>query len=169
MGWLNNPANPKYPANRRAVPRDTYEDARDPQDWPYPEKVMGWAGHPVEILESPGTLVAGLPPGLVERRRDDRPGQPRAVKPPVDQFCTSSNNCVPGAKYTPNAPEVLGEPAGPCAHKNASGQYDLKCWCARAEHLEVGLQPQLRQRAAPLRARATPTRTTAPHTRRTAG
>ena len=25
-------------------------------------------------------------------------------------------------------PDVIGEPAGPCAHRNSAGQYDLKCW-----------------------------------------
>ncbi|SCF43356.1 hypothetical protein GA0070564_10997 [Micromonospora mirobrigensis] len=128
VGWANNPVNPKYPANRTAFLDVSYEDAAHPQDWPYPEKVMGWAGHPVEILESPGTLVAGYRAawwngdgtvGLQNRSR---------VKPPVTQFCDTTNNCVPGGKYVPNDPSVAGEPAGPCAHKNSLGNYDLKCW-----------------------------------------
>lgn len=123
VGWLNNPVNPKYPANRTAFLDITYADAADPEFWPYPEKVMGWAGHPVEVLEAPGTLVAGFRAAWwndVASRT--------AVKPPVTKFCDSTNSCVPGAKYTPNDPEVVGAPAGPCAHKNAAGQYDLKCW-----------------------------------------
>ncbi|MFC7490607.1 MULTISPECIES: hypothetical protein [unclassified Knoellia] len=132
VGWLNNPANPKYPANRQPFLEYTYEDARNPQQWPYPEKVMGWAGHPVEILESPGTLVAGYRSAWWNGDETSGPANRAAVKPPVTQFCTSANNCVPGAKYTPNAPEVLGEPAGPCAHKNSAGQYDLKCWAHSA-------------------------------------
>src|SRR6185312_17136322 len=59
LGWGNNPINPNYLPNRRAFLDATYEDARHPQDWPYPEKIMGWAGHPVEVLEAPDTLVSG--------------------------------------------------------------------------------------------------------------
>ena len=128
VGWLNNPVNPKYPANRAPFLEYTYEDARNPQQWPYPEKVMGWAGHPVEILESPGTLVAGYRAAWWNGDATTGPANRAAVKPPVTQFCTSANDCEPGAKYTPNDPDVAGEPAGPCAHRNAAGQYDLKCW-----------------------------------------
>lgn len=128
LGWLNNPVNPRYPANRAPFLDLTYADAAHPQDWPYPEKVMGWAGHPVELLESPGTFVAGYRPAWWNGDTTTAPQNRARVKPPVNQFCDSTNSCVPGGKFTPNAPEVLGEPAGPCAHKNASGQYDLKCW-----------------------------------------
>ncbi|WP_380168343.1 hypothetical protein [Jannaschia sp. R86511] len=128
VGWLNNPVNPKYPANRAPFLEFSYEDARNPQRWPYPEKVMGWAGHPVEILESPGTLVSGFRPAWWNGDEITGPANRAAVKPPVSQFCDSSNDCVPGAKYTPNSPEVIGEPAGPCAHENSAGLYDLKCW-----------------------------------------
>nr|AAT09807.1 NocE [Nocardia uniformis subsp. tsuyamanensis] len=123
VGWLNNPANPRYPANRTPFLDVSYEDAAHPQDWPYPEKVMGWAGHPIELIETPGNLVAGYRAAwwLTEADR-------WAVKPPVTQFCDSGNNCEPGAQHTPNDPEVIGEPAGPCAHRNASGRFDLKCW-----------------------------------------
>lgn len=128
VGWLNNPANPHYPANRSSFLDVTYADAAHPQDWPYPEKVLGWAGHPVELLEAPGTLVSGFRAAWWNGDAISGPANRAAVKPPVNQFCDASNNCVPGAKNTPNAPDVVGEPAGPCAHKNASGQYDLKCW-----------------------------------------
>ncbi|NLT54418.1 MAG: SGNH/GDSL hydrolase family protein [Actinomycetales bacterium] len=46
------------------------------------------------------------------------------------------------AYVQPNAEGVKGDPPGPCRHKNAAGQYDLKCWynahaefngCARGE------------------------------------
>jgi hypothetical protein len=101
----------------------TYDDARTPQKWPYPEKIMGWAGHPVEINETPTTIVhafnyAGWP--TVEARR--------AVKPPANLFCDSSNNCDPAASVKPTEPGLEGEPAGPCLHKNANNQYDLRCW-----------------------------------------
>lgn len=132
VGWLNNPVNPRYPANRASFLDVSYTDAAHPQDWPYPEKVLGWAGHPVEVLESPGVLVSGFRAAWWNGDAVTGPANRYNVKPPVNQFCDATNSCVPGAKYTPNAPDVIGEPAGPCAHKDASGAYDLKCWYNRA-------------------------------------
>ncbi|OLZ60357.1 hypothetical protein BS330_08525 [Amycolatopsis keratiniphila subsp. nogabecina] len=128
VGWLNNPVNPRYPANRLPFLEFTYEDASHPQDWPYPEKVMGWAGHPIESLESPGKFVHGYRAAYWNGGDTAGPVNRQKVKPPVTQFCDTSNNCEPGSKHTPNDPDVIGEPAGPCAHKNTSGLFDLRCW-----------------------------------------
>jgi hypothetical protein len=47
VGWLNNPANPQYPADRHPFIRGTnYDDASHPADWSYVEKVMGWIEQP---------------------------------------------------------------------------------------------------------------------------
>ncbi|MFB9627395.1 hypothetical protein [Nonomuraea helvata] len=127
LGWLNNPVNPRYPADRPPFMETSYADAAHPQHWPYPEKVLGFAGHPIELIESPGTLVYSHLYAwwnANEYRYN--------VKPPVVQFCAASNDCYPGESHTPNDPEVIGEPAGPCAHKNTLGQYDLKCWWHQA-------------------------------------
>ncbi|WP_219463314.1 golvesin C-terminal-like domain-containing protein [Nonomuraea rhizosphaerae] len=123
LGWLNNPVNPRYPADRPPFMETSYADSAHPQDWPYPEKVLGFAGHPIELIESPGTLVYSHRYAWWNSV-DDR----IAVKPPRTLFCTSSNDCYPNESHTPNDPEVIGEPAGPCAHKNSLGKYDLKCW-----------------------------------------
>ncbi|MEV5500721.1 hypothetical protein AB0M50_35535 [Nonomuraea fuscirosea] len=127
LGWLNNPVNPRYPADRPPFMETSYADAAHPQHWPYPEKVLGFAGHPIELIESPGTLVYSHLYAWWNSNQDRY-----NVKPPVVQFCTTGNDCYPGASHTPNDPEVIGEPAGPCAHKNALGQYDLKCWWHQA-------------------------------------
>jgi GDSL-like Lipase/Acylhydrolase family len=129
LGWLNNPANPHYPANRPAFLETSMTDATHPQDWPYPEKVMGFAGHPIDLVESPNVLVAAFRPAWWPGV-DTATAQANraAVKPPPDKFCDSSNTCEYGKAYVPTDPEVVGEPAGPCAHQNANGQYDLKCW-----------------------------------------
>ena len=123
VGWLNNPVNPRYPADRTPFLDESYSDAAHPQDWPYPEKVMGWAGHPIELIESPNVLVHGYRAAwwLTEQDRWD-------VKPSNYEFCNASNDCNPDLEITPDDPEVIGEPAGPCAHKNSNGKYDLKCW-----------------------------------------
>ncbi|HEU0130061.1 MAG TPA: GDSL-type esterase/lipase family protein [Mycobacteriales bacterium] len=43
VGWTNNPANADYPLDRQKFLRTTYEDAAHPSDWPYQERVIGWA------------------------------------------------------------------------------------------------------------------------------
>ncbi|MEV6304579.1 endonuclease/exonuclease/phosphatase family protein [Actinoplanes sp. NPDC051861] len=128
LGWSNNPANPKYPANRDSFMDKTARDATHPQDWPYPEKIMGWAGHPVEIYESPGVLVAGYRSAWWNGGDVDGPINRTDVKPPSTKFCDLTNDCAPGTLNVPDSPEVIGEPAGPCQHRNAAGKIDLKCW-----------------------------------------
>jgi hypothetical protein len=146
VGWANNPANPHYPANRDAFLDLTYADAAHPQDWPYEEKVVGWAGHPIQSIESPDVTVVGYraaswnggvlsPDPTVDRIT---PGSGaynrRTAQAPPRQFCDSTNNCAYGTSQTPNAPDVVGEPAGPCQHKNSAGQYDLQCWYHNANN-----------------------------------
>jgi len=128
VGWANNPANPKYPANRDAFLDKTYRDAAHPQDWPYPEKVLGWAGHPVEVPEAPDKLVSGFRAAWWPGGDVDGPKNRTEVKPPASVFCDATNDCEYGAAYPPSAPEVVTEPAGPCNHRNAAGLIDLKCW-----------------------------------------
>ncbi|MFJ4091237.1 hypothetical protein ACIPYS_06595 [Kitasatospora sp. NPDC089913] len=130
VGWANNPANPEWDAGRLPFLEhldgtDDYSDAAHPQDWPYQEKVIGWAGHPLEGLESPGKMVSGyrqawwngkegsaLTPGSAKNLR-------AAAKPEESWFCTAQNNCMPGyiSDGSSNSP---GQ--GPCARD------DLKCW-----------------------------------------
>jgi hypothetical protein len=136
LGWLNNPANPRYDPNRHNFGSDPHDFAH-PQDWPYPEKVLGFASDPPSGFEAPNTEVpffraawwngadcggggADIPECALYNKRHAFPEKYR--------FCTADNNCEWGASHVPNAPEVVGEPAGPCAHRNSAGQYDLKCW-----------------------------------------
>lgn len=128
LGWANNPVNPEYPANRLPFMEFTYADAAHPERWPYPEKVLGFAGHPPELLESPGTTVAAYRAAWWNGDATTGPLNRQAVKPPVNQFCDSTNQCTPGQQNVPTDPDVIGSPAGPCAHQNANGQFDLKCW-----------------------------------------
>jgi hypothetical protein len=46
LGWANNPANPAYNPTRLPFMRDSSADAADPGNWPYQEKVLGWAENP---------------------------------------------------------------------------------------------------------------------------
>jgi hypothetical protein len=128
VGWLNNPANPRYPPNRLSFLDASATDAAHPQDWPYPEKVMGFAAHPPSLLDAPHSFVPAFRAAFWNGDATTSVNNRTNVKPPVNQFCDASNSCQPGTSNLPNAPEVLGEKAGPCAHRNAAGQFDLKCW-----------------------------------------
>jgi hypothetical protein len=125
LGWLNNPVNPRYPENRLSFLEFTQEDARNPQLWPYPEKVMGWAAQSITTPTGAGFAPAWWTTVLNRR----------TVKPPYDQFCNVNNQCVPGQHWVPDDPSVQPGPgespekAGPCDHRNpATGKRDLKCW-----------------------------------------
>jgi hypothetical protein len=124
VGWANNPANPQYPPGRSFFNLDPH-DAAHPQDWPYPEKVVGFAAFSIATLDGPGFRPAWWNSDLDRLR----------AKPSIYHFCTPQNNdCYSGSSFLPNCPETscdpgtIGEPAGPCAHRNSAGYYDLKCW-----------------------------------------
>jgi hypothetical protein len=70
-----------------------YADAKNPQYWPYPEKVMGFATHPPELNESPDTTVPAYRAAWFPTDADIP-----VVKPPLDLFCDRSDDCTPGAK-----------------------------------------------------------------------
>ncbi len=108
VGWSNNPVNPRYPATRPMFLYTNYDDARFPNKWPYPERVMGWATTPI--------MKKGVPAYAKAAYYNNDPSGPQ---PDYTQFCVQSvNECIPG---TTN-PNDLGDPAGPCTRR------DLKCW-----------------------------------------
>lgn len=97
VGWTNNPANPLWKANR--VPflqsasdpsGDDYSHAAHLQDWPYQEKVIGWAARPISAMFAPGDFQAGYRPAWWTTNEDRS-----NAKPPVDLFCNASNYCDP--------------------------------------------------------------------------
>lgn len=119
LGWFNNPANPRYPERLPFLYHNSWADAAKPQNWPYPEKIIGFASYSISTPDGPGFRPAWW---TTDSNRD-------AATPKPDTFCNSSNDCEPGAAYVPNDPDVIGQPAGPCAHKNpANGLYDLHCY-----------------------------------------
>ncbi|MFI8988201.1 GDSL-type esterase/lipase family protein [Streptomyces antimycoticus] len=121
VGWGNNPANPEWDAGRSPFLSSSPRDAAHPQDWPYEEKVLGFAAYSFDALESPGKTVAAFRPAWWTSD-----GYRQSVKPPEDLFCTvADDSCDPskindGAENEPNA--------GPC--KIATGSDDIKftCW-----------------------------------------
>ncbi|MFE1877310.1 GDSL-type esterase/lipase family protein [Streptomyces sp. NPDC059496] len=101
LGWLNNPANPKYPADRNAfLDNNHYADAASPQKWPYPEKVMGWAAYPIDTGRSysdAGVQDSGNTHGYQAAWWASVASRTDAIKPPLDTFCNSSNGCNAGS------------------------------------------------------------------------
>ncbi|MDX3456140.1 GDSL-type esterase/lipase family protein [Streptomyces sp. ME02-8801-2C] len=97
LGWLNNPANPKYPADRDAfLDNNHYSDAAQPQKWPYPEKVMGWAAYPIDTGRSysdAGAQNNGNTHGYQAAWWNDPGYRSLAIKPPLSAFCNSTNGC----------------------------------------------------------------------------
>ena len=101
LGWLNNPVNPAYPANRKAFLDGNAADAAHPQDWPYPEKIMGFAANSLTLVEkqtadAPPTEVAGYRTAWWNGTDETAPKNRTAVKPPLTTFCQQGvNECAP--------------------------------------------------------------------------
>ncbi|MFH8713133.1 GDSL-type esterase/lipase family protein [Streptomyces zaomyceticus] len=130
LGWLNNPANAHYPVNRPPFLDGRPSDASHPQDWPYPEKVLGWAAH--SIGKATGKDGAGFQPAWWNTKE-----QRAGIKPPRLLFClVEANDCDQRRMFLPDDPSVMPsepgekpEPESHCGHINpATGKYDLKCW-----------------------------------------
>ncbi|MFJ4147845.1 NocE [Streptomyces galbus] len=132
LGWTNNPANPLWKENRtpfleNAAGGDDYSHAAHPQDWPYEEKVIGWAARPISAMFSPGNYAAGYRAAWWTTTQDRT-----TAKPPIDLFCDSSNNCDP-SKISTGATNDTG--GGPCllpGDPNTSDPLYLKCWFTKS-------------------------------------
>ncbi|MFE3526749.1 Tat pathway signal protein [Streptomyces sp. NPDC059161] len=118
LGWYNNPANPIYKKgwghpfmNTDVDGTDANKDAAHPQDWPYEEKVMGWAAWSIDTGYSyatsgrqdwpgeSGFSSAGFRPAWWTT-----PADRAAVQPPLDAFCNTKNKC--STDSPPNCPDA---------------------------------------------------------------
>jgi hypothetical protein len=90
LGYTNNPANASYPRNRLPFLEASQDDARRPQLWPYPEKVIGWAAFPIVKYEvtDPGTYYGGYGQAWWSSEEARH-----TAKPPVDLFCNANLHC----------------------------------------------------------------------------
>ncbi|MGW4159875.1 hypothetical protein [Streptomyces sp. NPDC004788] len=107
LGWFNNPANPRYPADRAPFLRTSYDDAAHPANWPYEEKIMGWVETPQLTYNAKPSYSLPLFPvggtGLAGKLN---------LNTNYRSYCLSSNNCNPGA----------GSGTDPCPAENET------CW-----------------------------------------
>ncbi|MFF4247459.1 hypothetical protein ACFYY2_23750 [Streptomyces sp. NPDC001822] len=132
LGWANNPANPEWDAGRlpfmeNAAGGEDASAAARPQNWPYQEKVLGFAAHPPAFLESPGVMVAAFRPATWNGTNESVSTKGSAfynrahLKAPEDAFCEpTSNDCFPG-RISDSASNDNGS-SGPC------GREDFMCW-----------------------------------------
>ena len=128
LGWTNNPANPLWKENRPPFLEnesggDDYSHAAHPQDWPYEEKVIGWAARPISAMFAPGDFQPGYRAAWWTTTTDRT-----MAKPPIDLFCDSSNDCDP-SKISEGATNNTG--GGPCllpGDPNDADPLYLKCW-----------------------------------------
>lgn len=84
LGWTNNPQNADYCPCRHPFLRDSYADAETPKDWPYQERIIGWAETPLKNYKGNNAYPTSMPDG-------------RIVIPPYSSFCddtlTTGNEC----------------------------------------------------------------------------
>lgn len=104
LGWSNNPANPIYPVSRHIF-NSAGTDAAKPGNWPYQERVIGWAAYP--IYEPNGSYSQAYWTSDADRT---------AAYPIPSFFCDSTNGCSGAASNH----------AGTCSHSN------LHCWLHHA-------------------------------------
>ncbi|WP_143676416.1 hypothetical protein [Streptomyces sp. TLI_146] len=134
LGWANNPANPEWDAGRlpfmeNANGDDDASAAARPQNWPYQEKVLGFAAHPPAFLESPGKMVPAFRAASWNGTNDGVTTKGSAkynrahVKAPEDLFCDTSNTCDP-SRISDSATNDSAT-SGPC------GRADFKCWWSK--------------------------------------
>ena len=88
LGWANNPANPMYPASRHLFNSSVY-DATTPAQWPYQERVLGWAAYPIYKSDQESYSQAWWTSDA---------NRATAVPSPA-LFCTAANGCS-GASTT---------------------------------------------------------------------
>ncbi|WP_329338811.1 hypothetical protein OG252_24870 [Streptomyces sp. NBC_01352] len=115
LGWFNNPANGLYPPDRKMFLSSGYDDARTPNLWTYPERVLGWAAYsqqktdPTTGTSGPAFTVGTWPTGKAPD-----------AQPPHDAFCDPAVNECDTSK--PRKVEGSSQPEGPCQRD------DFKCW-----------------------------------------
>ncbi|WP_162795708.1 hypothetical protein [Nonomuraea lactucae] len=87
LGWTNNPMNNDYPPNRAVFLQRSYADAERPSEWPYQERVLGFAGTPIKNYRGQDSYPKAQPGSQASGLSIYYPGS--------DLFCNASNNCDP--------------------------------------------------------------------------
>ena len=170
VGWANNPANPKYPANRGSFLETRLHRRLRRRRAPAGLAVPGEGDG---LGRAPGRGAGGARTrwSSATARRGGT-----ATRSPVRATATTSSrrttcSATPAttassaATWTPDDPEVIGEPAGPCAHRNAAGPVRPQVLVPPAGALEAGLRATPAATSCCGSIPGTPTRRTARRTR----
>ncbi|GHH68365.1 hypothetical protein GCM10017673_16850 [Streptosporangium violaceochromogenes] len=129
LGWANNPANPRYRAGRKPfLHNDHYQDAAEPQNWTYQERVLGFAAWPIAKTEKingkettdPGYRAAWW--NNAGYRNTVVPASSTDAVIATGAFCSDVVGTDNQCNFGTSNPNDRGEPAGPCRRG------DLKCW-----------------------------------------
>ncbi|MER6478258.1 GDSL-type esterase/lipase family protein [Streptomyces filamentosus] len=128
VGFTNNPANPLWKYNRtpfleNASGADDYSHAAHPQDWPYQEKVIGWAARPIAALFAPGDMQAGYRAAWWNSNGDRTRAKPR-----LDLFCTMENNNCYAGRIGENDSNDPGQGACTLDQEATTNPHWLHCW-----------------------------------------
>ncbi|TDC41351.1 hypothetical protein [Micromonospora sp. KC213] len=107
VGWFNNPANPRYPANRAPFLRLTMADAERPNDWAYAERIMGWVESP-QLKGFPVMSAAYAEPtyGANSPRTGPQGNEQVLSIPGRYAFCSTVNNCSQATNGCPADSEL---------------------------------------------------------------
>ncbi|HYQ68793.1 MAG TPA: SGNH/GDSL hydrolase family protein [Actinophytocola sp.] len=115
LGWTNNMANEDLLLDRHGYLDATYDDARHPNHWSYPERVIGWARHALLRLNwKTGEYGAAYRTGIWGANVTT-PSRPR-----FGEFCTAAVQCDMAQIHKPG--EYPDDPGSHCLRD------DLKCW-----------------------------------------
>jgi hypothetical protein len=121
VGWTNNPACGLYPPSRQPFLYSSQADASNPQDWPYQEKVLGWAAYGTELIETQyaDSSTRTYPPLRKPSYRTARwttDNWLATATPQYNLFCDlDSNDCDPFA-------------SGEACQLDAPGPLQYHCW-----------------------------------------
>ncbi|MFG3557453.1 SGNH/GDSL hydrolase family protein [Micromonospora sp. NPDC047557] len=129
VGWANNPSNPNYPADRKMFltqPLDVptanppvddqvgYDNAKHPNHWSYPERVIGFAYTSLRRYNYETGNYSATYATAQERNK-------LVAQPERFTFCVPAQNaCDPNFSGVPG--DYPDDPPGPCTRD------DLKCW-----------------------------------------
>ena len=130
LGWTNNPANSDYKFDREYFLRDSYDDARRPGNWSYPERVLGFAERGFYIYGE----RAFAPAGRLDLPVVVNPNDPLAPAI-VDRFifCDNSNNCDPTHAF----PGPVPRPGDASYCKLHGGPTSRQCWWHKPLPFEI--------------------------------
>ena len=116
LGWTNNMANEDYPADRLGFLDASYDDAKTPNLWSYPERVVGWTTHALQRLNwATGVFHSAY-------KTASWPNSTGPLRPPVGQFCQQVNQCDMTKTAQPDPTLFPNDPGSHCLRP------DLECW-----------------------------------------